>query len=425
MTRRLLGRLFLCSALFGLLPAAAEASVNARSVGMAGAYGAIASDADAMTWNPGHLGLSGPRDRFAMTLLPNLSLGLGNNVFSFGELARLLSSEQISQEDVSGVLAEIPPSGWRFLLDTGTSFAVAMPGARVGAFAHAAVDAKEIDVPRDMMAFMLEGNAAHPSVKIDTMQGATATAVASLGSSFGFPLGPNTGMGMNLRYLRGLAYAQVTEASGSLLTVTDDGFFAANAELAGEYSTNGNGIAADFGVAGSLNDSVRWGAVLGNIGVITWNQIREQRYALDVAPFSIVDASGSVTDFGAVTRDAVKQSSRNLGSREIWLPPYLRLSGALYPWKPLTLTADLQVGFGDGYGVSRVPELKVGSEFRLFEWLPLRGGISVGGDRDLLLATGVGIDMPLFRLDFAMGAINGFGGHAKGAYYALSNTMHF
>ena len=403
----------------------AFAAGNARSAGMAGAHAALAADADAMIVNPALLGRAGTRDRVALTLLPNLNLALGNNVLSFGELAGLITTRTVDAANVAGVLEALPPTGWRFLFDGGTSLALAMPSARTGVFLKAEADTKGLDVPRDLIALALNGNASVPNVGIDALSGATATAVASLGSAFAFSMGASASMGMNLRYLRGLAYGRVREAQGTLLAVDASGRYSADASLETEWATGGNGIAADFGVAGVLGDRLHWGATLGNVGVMSWSQRDITTYTLKVEPFSVVDASGSVTDFGAVTRDALQESKRQEGPSEMVLPPYLRLAAAFQPWNPLTLSGELQLGYGDGFGVSRTPELRVGSELRLIDWLPLRGGLALGGDRGLTFATGVGLDMPLFRLDFAMAAINGVGSYARGASYTLSNTFTF
>ncbi|MNR89079.1 hypothetical protein D3C72_200330 [compost metagenome] len=407
------------------LPLPAQASGNARSAGMAGAMAAFSTDADAMIVNPAMLGLAAHRDRLSLTLLPNLSAALGNNVLSFGELANVLSTQTVAAADVARAVEALPPTGWRFLMDGGTTMALAMPSARTGVFLHAMADTKGFDVPRDLVALVLNGNASVPNVGIDTMTGATATAVASLGSAFAVPLGETASLGMNLRYLRGLAYGRVREAKGTLLAMDASGRYSADARLEAEWATGGNGIAADLGVAGTLGDRLRWGAVLGNVGVMAWSQRDLVTYTLKVEPFTIVDASGSATDFGAVTRDAVQESRRQEGPTEIALPAYLRLAAAFNPWDPLTLTSELQLGYGDGFGVSSTPEMRLGSELRLLDWLPIRGGIALGGDRGLTFATGLGLDMPHFRLDFAMAALNGVGGYARGASYTLSNTVKF
>jgi hypothetical protein len=422
-TRASLALLAGIAVLVAALPA--EAMVNARSMGMAGVYGIAPHDADAMLWNPALLGLAGPRDHFSMTVLPNLSLGLGNNVLSFTELAGLIANRKFESAEVQQVLETLPPTGWRVLFDSGTSLAVSMPSSRTGVFMEAIADTKGLDVPRDLFALVLNGNASVPNVRIDSLQGATATGAASLGTSFAFPVGAVASLGMNLRYMRGLAYARVSEARGSLLSVDASGKYSADAYVETEVATSGNGIAADLGAAGLLGGRLHWGAVLGNLGVMNWSQVDVTAYTLKVEPFSIVDASGSVTDFGAVTRDAMTESKRQEGPREMVLPPYARLYGAFHPWQPLAVTGVFQVGFGEGFGVSQTPELKLGSELRLIDWLPLRGGIAVGGERGLFFTTGLGLDMPHFRLDFAMGAINGVAGHARGASYTLSNTLRF
>lgn len=420
--RRLMAALALGLA---LLPEPAMAAANARSAAMAGVHAAFADDADAMLANPALLAAPGASDRLSFTLLPNLNLGLGNNVLSFGELAGLLSTQTIESADVERVLQTLPPTGWRFLLESGTSLAVALPSSRTGIFLNASVDSKGVDIPRDLIALALNGNASVPNVNIASMRGATATAAASLGSSFAFPLGESTSMGMNLRYVRGLAYGKVREARGSLLSVDAAGRYSANAYLETEWATGGNGIATDLGLAGVLGDRLHWGAVLGNVGLMTWSQVEVAEYSLNVAPFSIVEATGSLTDVEAVTRDAVEEKKRQEGAKEMALPPYVRVAAAFRPWQSLLLSGEFQFGLADGFGVSTMPELRLGSEFRLLDWLPLRGGLALGGDRGITYATGLGLDMPHVRLDLAMTSLNGVGSFSRGAVYTLSNTFKF
>lgn len=403
----------------------ALASTNARITAMAGTQSAATSEPDAMLANPAFLGLPGARERVSLTLLPQLNLSLGNNVMSFGELAGLLSTQTLDSQAVDRILHTLPPTGWQFLFDGGTTLALSMPRAHTGIFLQAMADTKGVIVPRDIVALALNGNVTVPNVSIDSLQGATATAVASVGSSFAYPMGKHASMGMNLRYLRGLAYGRVREARGTLLAVDDSGKYSADARLETEWATGGNGIAADLGVAGVFGDRLRWGATLGNLGLMAWKQMDVSTYTVKVEPFSLVDASGNLADMGAATRDALSESRRQEGPTEMVLPPYLRLAAAFHPVEPLLVSGEVQLGYGDGFGVSRIPELRLGSEMRLLNWLPVRGGLALGGDRGLTLATGLGLDLAHFRLDFAMAALNGAGSHARGATYTLSNTFYF
>ncbi|HEY9855781.1 MAG TPA: hypothetical protein V6D05_08610, partial [Stenomitos sp.] len=80
---------------------------------------------------------------------------------------------------------------------------------------------------------------------------------------------------------------------------------------------------------------------------------------------------------------------------------------------------------GKGYGVTTIPEIHLGGEYRVLEWLPVRAGLSIGGESATLYTLGVGFDGAESRIDLAMGAYDGLFASSKGFYYALTSLRKF
>ncbi|MBM3275134.1 MAG: hypothetical protein FJZ00_08265 [Candidatus Sericytochromatia bacterium] len=91
---------------------------------------------------------------------------------------------------------------------------------------------------------------------------------------------------------------------------------------------------------------------------------------------------------------------------------------------PVLVSADIKQGFGTGYGISLVPEVHVGMETRpLTELVPFRLGVSLGART--MVSLGTGVDLGFFKLDTALGMMNGVFGGSKGIYAAVTSQLEF
>ncbi len=439
-------------------PPAWALATDARALAMGNAYSMVADEADMAAWNPALLAISQPNQHWFELTAPSVNLGLGNNFLSLNSLVNLLPNAKgqaasLSQNAVSSLLAGLPTSGWQIALDSGARAAIASPPLATSVMLETDADMQGVGIPHDLVQLLLEGNTGTPQVDISALDGATVAAIASAGISHAIALphflGKESALGVTVKYLQGLAYGTVTNATGSLATTDPLGEVSASASL--EYQaaypsslsnllSTGSGVAVDLGFVNQLDDQLRWGLMMGNLGYIKWNHIQDRIESVNQAPTGAgLSATGaaSTPNFS----NALKQTSGvNNGKSNIdgHLPPYARIgiawegnlglprtSRSHDPWSmPVIASLDAQQGFGEGYGISTTPELRIGLEVRpLGRWLPLRVGTTVGGDLPMMGA-GFGIDLDRFRIDVAAGTMFGyFDNSAKGLYGTVTTNF--
>lgn len=403
---------------------------DARALGMGRAQLAVDGAASNAWTTPALLGLSASHSA-VVSSLPTLSVGLGNNLLGFRALDELLQGKELSDADAQNLAGAIPATGWGFQLDGGIAWGASVPASGFGVFARSTLDTVGLNLPRDLLGFVLRGNAAATAVRIDSLQGARIDSFADGGLSFGVPLTfmrlPNVAVGITGRYVQGLAFGRVTEAQGDLLQTNPDGSFSGEASATYQYGTFGSGMALDCSMAVDVRRDLRLALNVGNIGGVYWGNVTEKRHTYKLDRFAV-----GLTGDGQFNTTPNVQTEESFGPNNgqgLWdpLPLKLGVGGRWLPAAkmPLMLAADVEVGTGKGYGVSTVPEIHLGGEYRALEWLPLRAGLSVGGESATLYTLGMGIDGADSRIDLAMGAYNGLFASSKGFYYALSSLRKF
>ncbi|MBU6429142.1 MAG: hypothetical protein KGR26_09050, partial [Cyanobacteria bacterium REEB65] len=282
-------------------PAMAMAT-NARALAMGNAYSVVANEADMAAWNPALLGLHQKDDHWLELTAPAVNLGLGNNFLSLQDLLAVLpdakgNPQTLTPATISGLLGDLPASGWNLVVDSGVRAALASRPLETSLEAETDVDVQGLGLPHDLVQFLLEGNTNTPTVDISALQGATATAIAAAGLShaFSFPnvLGKASALGVTVKYLQGLAYGTVTEATGSVLSRDALGQLSASASLEYEAAvpkslsgilSTGSGLAVDLGFVNQVTDELRWGMTLGNLGFIKWNNVQDRVASVNQAP---------------------------------------------------------------------------------------------------------------------------------------------
>ncbi|HEY9855732.1 MAG TPA: hypothetical protein V6D05_08355, partial [Stenomitos sp.] len=259
---------------------------DARALGMGRAQLAV-DGAPSTAWTtPALLGLPATPSA-VISSLPAISLGLGNNLLGFRALDELLQGRDLSDTDAENLVSAIPPTGWGFKVDTGLAWGASVPASGLGLFARSTLDTVGLNLPRDLIGLVLRGNAVTTGVTIDSLQGARIDSFADGGLSFGFPLTfaslPNVAVGLTGRYIEGLAFGRITEASGNLLQTNPDGSFSGEASATYQYGTFGSGMALDCSMAVDVRRDLRLALNVGNIGGVYWGSIHEKHetYKLD------------------------------------------------------------------------------------------------------------------------------------------------
>lgn len=390
---------------------------NARSVGMAGAYMALARGVEAPTWNPANLGLRAKRV-YRLNLF-SFGLGIHNNSFTKKQY-ELYNDSFLTEQDKQDILNSIPAEGMSFDLDT----EIQALGLSIGplAFTASGYAASDFGVSRDIADLLLNGNDFGRTYRVGDTSG-EGWAVSSFALSGGFPIYEKglrrIAVGGSVKLLRGLAYGKVVEAESEFITDIDG--LHGNGRLVIESATGGSGVAFDVGAAATLNS--RWSVSMGIsnlINSINWSN-ETKRFIYTFAADSV-----SVQKFDEMDADSVVTNSDEEIDIEPFstsLPRQLRLGIARVTSK-YTLTLDYFQGFSDNAAFAATPGVAVGGELSFIGFLPLRAGLAMGGKRGLSTSFGFGLDFSVFSWDFAVASKGGmFSG--KGAQFAFDWMFRF
>ncbi len=362
---------------------------QARSLGMAGAYSAIARGEESVYFNPANLGLSdGPS--FSLSF-PSFGLGLGNNSFTLSDYNRYNGS-YLSDGNKRTILRKIPSAG--LSLDSGTEIGLLGLSYKNYAFFIQGSGATYITLPRDPFELILYGNELNRSYEIGDVDGealAQATAGFSAAKRINLKGFNEFSVGASLKYLRGLYYAEVTRSGGSILTTESS--IEGEGEIVYRHAQGGQGFGLDFGAAGSFGRGWTVGLTLFNPwGSIKWSRETEEGFFTFKAESLTVSSTNKDT---LVTSD---DSSYEIGSFRLHLPSYLKM-GVSRRFRKFLLGFDYEQGFRNTAGVSTTPRLAAGVEYNLLKWLPLRGGLAIGGREGFNSALGLGLHLGSFQLD--------------------------
>jgi len=362
---------------------------QARSLGMAGAYSAIARGEESVYFNPANLGLSGG-PTFSLSFL-SLGVDLGNNSFTLSDYNRYNGS-YLSDGNKKTILSKIPSSG--LSLDSGAEFGFLSLSYRNYGFFIVGSGASNITLPRDPFELILYGNELNRLYTIGDVDGevwsqvTTGISAAKRLDLKGFD---EFSVGASLKYLRGLYYAEVTRSGGSILTTESS--IEGEGEIVYRHAQGGQGFSLDLGATGSLGQGWVVGLALFNpLGTLKWSRKTEEGF------FTFKAESLTASSTKKDTLVASDDSSYEIGSFRSHLPSYLKI-GVSRRFRKFLLGFDYEQGFRSRAGVSTTPRLSAGMEYNLLKWLPLRGGLAIGGTEGFNTALGLGLYLSGFQLD--------------------------
>ena len=433
--RRVLGAFMTAASWLVLHHGEAIAEVqDARSMALGGARLAVPESASTAWSAPALLALESSRS-VELSLPAGVSVGVGNDFLGFQGIDRLLSGATLSDTDVANLLSGVNPAGLGLSLQGGLASALSIPAWHSGVFVRAQADTYGIALPKDVLSLLLGGNANLSALRIDSLAGARAEAYADAGLSLALPIPlsmfRHASLGVTGRYLQGLWMGRISEARGSLLALGEDGTIESDARARWQVAGNGGrGWALDTQLAFDIRDDLRLTTHVANLGTMTWSRVQDRLKTYQIpktAPISFEDGQfkNRVSDLKPVETETA-QGLDGLDLTEN-LPLVYGLGLA---WKapvalPVSLFADAEVGQARGYGASTVPRFRTGLEIKPFGFLPLRLGYGAGGEQPTWFSAGFGIDVPFWRMDASVVALDGMFGAAKGAMYALSSQLQF
>lgn len=167
----------------------------------------------------------------------------------------------------------------------------------------------------------------------------------------------------------------------------------------------GNGLGIDLGLACTIH-GISLHASVSDIGTVRWKRNLTETYG--TYDLSIDDPLSQANEDSI--QEALGGKNRPGSEFTTSLPTVLRLGAALSSKRTpllrflpgeLLVAAEYQQGLSRSMGGTTIPRLALGLEYKVIPFLPLRTGVSLGGDEPFRWAAGIGLDFEYVRVDVA------------------------
>ena len=317
-----------------------------------------------------------------------------NNAFDL-DLYEEYNGEFLTDEDKEKILDRMSSGQAKVTADVASealSFRRRTVGFSVRTFVggHGGLD-------KDFADLLLYGNELDRTYRF--LNSGSALAYTSFGLSYGRPAGMlarwNVSLGGAIRYVVGLAGAEVVESRGE--TVTDiTGINGWTETLIRRSEGTGSSVAFDFGIW-ALKERWELGLALNDLGpAVSWDDAEEKYLFLEFEDWTFQDETEE--DGHAYTEEDTTISIRT------WtmpLPTRLRTMAAYHTdWGHVHFV--WMQGLRSVAGISTTPRVLLGTEWNAQPWLKPRVQLEIGSPEGLSIATGLGIAPSIFHLDLAI-----------------------
>jgi hypothetical protein len=377
-----------------ILPSVLFSQITARSLGMGGAYTALARGVHAPGWNPANLGLP-DNPGFTFTMV-SIGADIGNNSFSLGTYNEFAFDDFWDEQDIIQLLNHIPDGG----LGLDVNAVVRTFSFSAGHFAlTAGVDAGvNVMLDKSVLELPLLGNEMFQTYKFENI-GGNGSGIGKIGLSFGnqipVPFTDIFSVGGTLNILYGGVYAE-TENTNVTIVTTPSGYL-----IQGDYEAKyaylgGIGWGVDLGAAAQFKEGWTLSLGLANLlGSVPWKE------NIEIVGGNIFADTLSVMNMEG--DDAFQDSTWTIEGDAFSnkLPMALRL-GCAYEEGNYLVTADYVQGFKNGAWISTKPRFSFGTEWNGLKILPLRAGIVLGGRVGFGTSFGFGIRPGGLFIDIAV-----------------------
>ncbi|MBN2226605.1 MAG: conjugal transfer protein TraF [candidate division Zixibacteria bacterium] len=384
---------------------------SARAVAMGGAYTGLAKGVYAGLYNPANLGLDGYRQNGLEII--GAGARISNNSFTLNDYNDYTGAI-LTTDDKNTILNKIPVEGLKISADAEAT-AMSLSFGNI-ALTFNGLAATESNLGKDAMRLILNGNGFNETFSLDGMY-SEAIAYATGGVSYGTSLlklgSRQLSIGATAKYIRGIAYEEVTDISGGATTLITG--FEGEGNINIRTATGGTGYGLDLGAALKLSHDYTIGVTFTNLfSHITWNnETQEHGYYFQ---FDTTTTDNMDDDSVVISEDY----SRDIDDFTSSLPTVMRLGIANTSGR-LLWAIDWEQGFRLGAGTSSKPRIAVGAEYHLIPFMPLRAGYAAGGGKAAALSGGSGFDFGLAYMDFAVSNHSTFNfSESKGLHFAIS-----
>ncbi|MCP4567760.1 MAG: conjugal transfer protein TraF [FCB group bacterium] len=414
---KFIGAILIVALMMGLAGTAdATGLANARATAMGGAYTSLAKGSDGTYFNPANLGFSALQQNGVQIV--GVGVAISNNSFSLDDY-NSYTGATLSQSDKDELLGKIPTEGLKVRADAEASvFGVSMANFAVSI---SAIAATEINLGRAPLELLLNGNTLADTIDLNGMYG-EGYGLGAVNFSYGQRIYKNVdrqlSIGGTFKYLKGFGYEEVTEMNGEAVTLAT-GFEGAGS-LVSRTATGGAGYALDLGASLQISRNYTVGVSLFNfLSSIKWDKdTEEHRFQFNFDTLTVVNMG----DDDLITSS---DTTVEIGSFNSSLPSTIKVGLAKTNGK-LLWAVDWEQGFRTAPGSSTTPRISSGAEYRLLSFLPLRAGFALGGKPGTTFSGGMGFDLSLFYLDFAVASMNAISGASgKGLNFAVNTGLRF
>lgn len=416
--------------IFLAVPALAQQTFDARSAGMAFSNGADTRGLDHIGLNPATLALPTSYN-FEFNLI-SANVNAGNNGLTKEQYDSYFTVDDyfLSDDNKQDILNEIKAEGLRIrgrarvmgLAFYMPNFSLSINGYGLG----------RINVPRDAIELALRGNADEGrTYSFNESDGIGITTVdVRLSGAYPFKLANNAPIrfaaaGMTLRYISGLKYGNIEDFEGEFRNFSLDqnrAFMGLDGRYSAVSAEGGSGIAADLGGLVTLRDQdLSIGLTFTNIvGAIRWDTDTERRL------YSIIDGDSLRLPDG-IPDSITTSRSVPISDFTTNLARTMDLSLAWRFKNGFMLSSTYEQGFTNNIGGTTDPRFAFGVEYSGLSVLPLRAGISMGGNAITAVALGFGLDLKYWFIDAAFVNRGGFfpGGSSKNITLAVTSRLRF
>ena len=416
---------------FSAISTLAQDRLDPVSMGMARSGVSLARGLSSLTTNPGGLGyLTSGFSGLAHDLQVSVYSGggsIGGTYLAGDEFSQIFGPIDGQNDESRERLGELLVDD-RLFANGGINFLTAVWRLKGGAgtlgLTYGSRAYARVNFPDDLANLIATSNIATKDFRF-VNRGIGATWLTDFGISYGRTFGsvgdegwfPTVGLGLNARLIGGVVHFEVDDNSalyidqinvaGSLQFLIRGGYTFRSAEpdqfdqvnavsnfLGNPFpATSGFGFATDLGVSGVMyregSSTVHYGAVIGNVGQITWsNKARERRGV------NFQDTLGA--SLGSEEYARFEGNLLPVPDYSSSLPSTVR-AGLGYSTVDLDRHSSIMVGLEGEVPLNQVPgntpdpRIGAGIDWTPNEYVSLRGGLSVGGISDASIAFGIGI----------------------------------
>jgi hypothetical protein len=405
-----------------LLPAGARA-FEPETAGYAGVHDLGTKNAAALGWNPAVLGT---HRGFRMSFeLPSCGLAVANNSFTSKYWNDHFARDQFwSEATKNDILRQTPDDG----LGGDVQLSVPVLGFTYDRFATriALRSAGKVRIPDDLTAILLFGNDFNRTYDMGDLT-AESMAIVDVGLGFGYRFEqeqiPDLLLGAGFHYYRGLYLASVAEREGHL-TFTESNF-TGSSMVHSVTAQRGDGVGFDLGSYAVLSKRWEVGLALRQLAArLAWQVDQNSLVTFYTDSTGII--ADSLDDPDYVERALhYSDTSYSGGAIETRLPAIIQMN-ARYNARPnWTVLGDVQILTQESAWGRAGIQAGVASEYRLRRFLPLYGGLSLGGPWKVQLGVGTGLRFRHYELDLGGTWVGGMFYGARGLGFGLSQRLKF